>query len=820
MKKYISIVFVFALLLSTNVNAQRIELPDAAELEIAIQKLNVLGSVLYIAAHPDDENTSVLAYFSKGQKYRTAYLSITRGSGGQNLVGPEKGAEIGIIRTQELMSARQIDGAEQFFTRAIDFGYSKTADETFDFWEKEEILADIVWVIRKFRPDVIITRFTSEMSGGHGHHSASALLAKEAFRAAGDPKKFPEQLKYVQPWKAQRLYWNSWRPSQNEINNLQKINTGEYNPLLGKSYSEMAAESRSKHKSQGFGSAGRRGTRNEYFQLIDGVPATKDLFDGIDTSWKRVPGGQNVGLMLEKTLSSFDPQHPLKSISELLRVYEELTKLDKSHWVSIKKEELLRVIQNCAGLWIEAISGDFACAPGDEIQVKTTIVNRSDFPFKLKKITFSEFAPDSIMDVPLKNNDPQTFDNTITIPKDFPISQPYWLKTTPLKGRFSVQEQKVIGQAENPPSICVKISLSTNGNLLEYSVPLLFRWTDRADGELYRPLEIRPLVTIEVEDKVSIFPDNEPKEVTLKLKSHSQNIDGKIRLKGAENWQITPSVIPFVLTHKYEEKRVTFNVMPPKFSDEAILAAEAEIEGEKTDLDLVEISYPHIKRQVYFPESRIKVAKLDIKRLGSKLGYIMGAGDEVADSLSNLGYEVIQLDDGMLENMDFSQFDAIITGIRAYNTRERLKHTQEKLLLYVKNGGTLLVQYNVSRGLRTERIGPYPFTIGRDRVCMENAPISVLNPEHPLLNFPNKITQKDFEGWIQERGLYFASQWDEKYELILSSHDINESDKVGGILYTRYGKGIFIYTGYSWFRQLPAGGTCSRHPARRSTAGT
>jgi len=538
---------------------------------------------------------------------------------------------------------------------------------------------------------------------------------------------------------------------------------------------------------------------------MDGVPAEKEIFDGIDTSWKRISGGDKVGFMLDRVIGSFDPLHPSKSIPALLDVYNELDNLDESYWVILKKEELLRVIRSCAGLWIEAISDDFATTPGEKIQVKTTIINRSDYPFQLQKIRFPENVSDSVLNTSLKNNDPVSVETTINIPKDFPISQPYWLKATPTKGLFSVQDQTAIGSAEDPPSIRLKVSLSAGGNLLEYFVPVLFRWTDRVEGELYRPIEIRPLVTIQIEDKVSIFADDEPKAIRAILKSHSQNIAGNLRLKGIGDWQIKPKSIPFSFTNKYEETPVTFIVTPPKLSDEAVFIAEAQIDGEKIDRALVEISYPHIKRQLYFPESRIRLVKLDIKRRGNKLGYIMGAGDEVADSLQNLGYELIQLDDEMLENMDFSQFDAIITGIRAYNTRERLKHTQEKLLQYVENGGTLIVQYNVSRGLQIDRIGPYPFTIGRDRVSMEKAPIIFIDPEHQLLNFPNKITQKDFEGWIQERGLYFATQWDEKYEPILSSHDLNETDKKGGILYTRYGKGIFIYTGYSWFRQLPAG---------------
>ena len=805
LKKFIALLFVCTLFLNLNAAPSQIELLDAAELQIALHKLNVLGSVLFIEAHPDDENTSALAYFSKGRKYRTAYLSLTRGDGGQNLIGPEKGAEIGIIRTQELMAARRNDGAEQFFSRAIDFGYSKTYQETLSLWKKEAILADIVWVIRTFRPDVIIARSLGEGPRGHGHHAASGELTEEAFHAAADPERFPEQLPYVHPWQARRLFWNRWRGGPEAIAHSSAINFGEYNPLLGKSYSEIGAESRSMHKSQGFGAAGRRGTHIDYFQLVGGAPATSDVFEGIDTSWNRVPGGQKIGLMLAKIIDTFDPQHPSKSIPGLLAVYTELTGLDETYWVKVKRKELLRVIQSCAGLWIEAVSPEFAAAPGDEIEMQTTIVNRSEYPFRIQEIDFQGFASEPGLNILLKNNDPQTFVKTIRIPEDFPVSQPYWLEFPPKKALFSVREQHLTGRAENPPPICVSIKLNTDSSLLEYSVPLLFRWTDRVDGERYRPFEIRPKVTVQIEDKVKIFTADDPQELRVKIKSHSPNAAGTIRLRGAAQWRVTPESIPFILTNKYEETKVTFTITPPKDSDEALLAAEAEINGEKFDRDFVEISHPHIKRQVYFPESRVKAIKTDLKHSRTKLGYIMGPGDEVAESLLNLGYEVILLDDDMLERADLGQFDAIIAGIRAYNTRERLKNTSPRLLQYVKDGGTYIVQYNVSRGLQTENIGPYPFTIGRDRVSEETAPVAFLNPQHPLLNFPNKITTKDFDGWVQERGLYFAARWDDRYEPILVSSDTGEPDKKGGLLYTRYGEGVFIYTGYSWFRQLPAG---------------
>ncbi len=804
-QKCVLLVFVFALLVSGYANTQPPDIQNAAELQIALQKLNTLGSVLYFASHPDDENTGILAYFSKGKKYRTAYLSLTRGDGGQNLIGSEKGAEIGIIRTQELLGARKFDRAEQFFTRAIDFGYTKNPDETFEFWGREQILADVVWIIRKFRPDVIITRFAPSASGGHGHHTASVILAMEAFNAAADPNRFPEQLKYVYPWQATRILWNSSRPGQQDIGKSVRVDVSEYNTLLGKSYTEIAAEGRTMHKTQGFGSSGRRGTQYEYFEYIDGKPAATDIFEGIDTTWNRVPGGQKVGKMLNDVLISFDPLNPSKSIPELLAVYDEMNKLDSSDWVVIKKKELLHIIQSCAGLWIEAIPDDYSASPGDEINVRVTLVNRSNQPFTLEKISFAETSTDSVVNIALDNNNPVTIVHTVHLPFNLPISQPYWLKMTPSEGAFSISDQNLIGLAENPPSIRVLFTLRSEGRLLEYETPLLFRWTDRVDGELYRPFEIRPLVTVNMEDEVIIFTDDNSKDVKVIVKSDLPNISGTIRLKGPAEWKIKTSVIPFSLQSKYEERQIIFTVSPPEFPAEVKLTAEAEIDGKIYDKSLVEISYPHIEKQVYFPDSQIKAVKLEIDKIGSTIGYIMGSGDEVPDGLRNLGYSVILIDDEMLENGDFSQFDVIITGVRAYNTRERLKYIRPKLMQYIENGGTLIVQYNVSTGLLTQDIGPYPFVIGQDRVCVETAPVTFIDPNHHLLNFPNKINQKDFEGWIQERGLYFATRWDENYETVLSSHDPNETDKKGGLLFTRYGKGVFIYTGYSWFRQLPEG---------------
>jgi hypothetical protein len=538
---------------------------------------------------------------------------------------------------------------------------------------------------------------------------------------------------------------------------------------------------------------------------MDGDPAAADILDGIDLTWNRVPGGRAVGQILADCLKSFDPGHSSKSIPGLLAACGEMDKLPADDWVRVKKGELLRVIQGCAGLWMEAIAGDYSGAPGETVQVKVTIVNRSDQAIALHSLGLPGIAPESILDRPLKNNEPAAIDKTIQIPKDYPLSQPYWLNGAPQDGFFFYQGRNVTGLAENPPSIGVKIVLDAGGNLLEYLIPLSFRWTDQVNGELYRSFEVRPPVTIQIEDKVSIFRGEAPQKIKVRLKGYSSNIAGQVRLKGSDSWKITPAVLPFSLPAKYDEAEVTFEIIPPKSAGAADVTAEAEVGGEKWTRALVEVAYPHIHRQVYFPESRFRAVKLDVKTVGKKIGYVMGAGDEIPDALRNLGYEVTSLTDDILDHADLAPFDAIVTGVRAYNTRDRLRLAKDKLLRYVERGGTLVVQYNVASNVLADRIGPYPLTIGRDRVDVETAPVTFLVPDHPLLNFPNKITAKDFDGWVQERGLNFASQWDEKYEAILASHDPGEPDRKGGLLYSRFGKGVFVFTALAWFRQLPEG---------------
>ncbi|HKI78804.1 MAG TPA: PIG-L family deacetylase [Ignavibacteriaceae bacterium] len=793
------------LALSLKINAQPEKIKNAAEIKLALDKLNVVGSVLYIAAHPDDENTAFLSYCASGKLLETAYLALTRGDGGQNLLGSEQSEELSVIRTQELLAARRIDGAQQFFSRAIDFGYSKNAEETLDIWKKEKILSDVVWVIRKFKPDVIVLRFPGDGRGGHGNHTASAILAKEAFKIANDPKVFPEQLKYVKPWQPKRLFWNSWTWRNAKIpDDAISIDLGEYNPLLGKSYTEIAAESRSMHKSQGFGSAPKRGENLNYFQLFDGPPAKDDLFENIKLDWSRVPGSEKLSQLLKKADKEFNPENPSAIIPILIQAYAEMEKINDTHWIPIKKKELLDVLKSAAGLWIEANSDDFSATPGDSVNISASIVNRSNIQFSLKNVKF-KYGENENVNLTLNYQDLKSFTSKIKIPTDAEITEPYWLMNDHEKGTYNIDDQNQVGKPDNDPPLNVTFTLSAEGEEFDFTVPVLYKWTDPVTGENYKPFEIRPPLSIQIGNNVYVFPDDNEKEIKVDLVSNTEHISGKLTLNLPEGWNIEPKEFPFELENKNEEKHFTFMIKPPLRASVAELKATAETNHGEVDRGIETINYSHIPVQTLFPKGRAKMIRLDINKTINNIGYIIGAGDVIPGELEDLGYNVHFLSDEELDNADLSKFDAIIAGVRAYNTRDRLAVDQKRLMEYVKNGGTYLVQYNNSFNMVTKDIGPYPIELSHDRVTVEEAPVEFVDKNNVILNSPNKITQKDFEDWIQERGLYFADKWDNRYQPVISSHDPGEKPLQGGLLFTKYGEGVYIYTGYAWFRQLPAG---------------
>ena len=786
----------------------------SSEILLNLKKLNVVGSAMHIAAHPDDENTLLLTYLSKERLVKTQYLALTRGDGGQNLIGPEQGEYIGIIRTQELLAARRIDGAEQLFSRAYDFGFSKTREETLKFWGENNVLSDVVYHIRKNQPDVLITRFPPDARAGHGHHNSSAFLAELAFKMANDPTKFPEQLKEVQTWQPKRIVWNSFSPGFNNQKPTDKgtfitVDIGGYNPLIGKSHAEIAAESRSSHKSQGFGSGANRNARVDFMLHKDGVPAEKDLFDGVDLTWSRVKGSEQVAQLIDQAIRNYNVSYPASSVPVLVKIYEELGKLDaKNLYVQQKKAEVEVLLQNCLGLWFETNPTDYAVAVGDRAPLKVSVVKRSDFPIKLTRLQFVGASKDTTMTLEMKNNELSVFSFAPTVPANTPISQPYWLVKPIKDGAFQIDDQSKLSTPENIPTLQTAFTFEISGQKFTFTKPWVYKSTDPVDGEVYRPFEIRPEATANVSEKVYVFADNQPKTVDIVVKAHRANVKGTLTFDVPTGWRVEPMQLPFDLREKYQEQTVSVKVFPSAQQSDVKLKVITKTDNGENSYSLRSVEYKHIPTQTIYPSATTALVKLDIKNKAKNIGYIAGAGDEVPAALRQMGCQVTLLDEGAL-NKNLSVYDAIVVGVRAYNTEERIKYFQPKLMEYVKNGGTMVVQYVTAGGfgntLKVQEMGPYPFKVGRDRVTEEDAEMRILQPAHPILNTPNKITTKDFEGWIQERGIYFAVEWDKNYVPLFSANDTGEAAKEGSLIYTQYGKGHFIYTGIVFFRELPAG---------------
>lgn len=778
-----------------------------------IQKLNVLGNILYFGAHPDDENPTFIAYMANEKLFNTAYFSLTRGDGGQNMIGTETRENLGILRTQELLQARKIDGGQQFFSRAIDFGFSKSAEEVFTIWDKEKILSDAVWVIRKFKPDVIVTRFPPDERAGHGQHIASAILAEEAYEAAADPTRFPEQLKYVQIWKAKRLVWNAgmwWNQRRDEVNEKDakeyiKLDVGLFNPLLGKSYGEIAAESRSKHQTQGFGTVGFRGDLIEYFKHVKGEKASTDILEGITSDWSRIKGSQNVSALITKGVSSYNPLNPSASLPALLNVRSELEKLPDGYWKQIKLKETEQVIQQVLGLYLQAISGKNTYTPNEEFDIKIEAVNRSPISITVKSIRFPFSEKDSILNIKLVNNQKLELADHTKISAGTNYSQPYWLRKEGKLGQYEIENQQEIGLPENEPVAKVNFHIEVGGQNFNYSVPVIYQKTDPLLGEVYQPVAITPPVFVSIDQKVYLFDGDKSKKIKVNVKSGKENVSGLVQLKTHSGWRIEPASFAFDLKTKGAEQNVEFELFPMDHAGESELSAEAVL-GDKTyDRSLKMISYTHIPTQIFFPKAQSKIVKVDINKNGSLIGYLKGAGDLVPASLQQIGYDVTLLEDQDITAEKLQKFDAIILGVRAYNIIERLKIFNPVLLKYVENGGNLIVQYNSDQGLLMNDFGPYPFKVSSKRVTVEGAEVRFLEPECKALNYPNKITQKDFEGWVQERSLYQPESWSDKYETVISCNDPGGEKLDGGILIAKYGKGNYVYTTLSWFRQLPAG---------------
>lgn len=793
--------------------AQSPSFPTSGDIYLGLKKLNVLGSVLYIAAHPDDENTRLLTYLAKDKLYRTGYLSLTRGDGGQNLVGDEQGVELGLIRTQELLAARRVDGAEQFFTRAFDFGYSKSPQETFTKWDREKILSDVVWVIRNFQPDVIITRFPTTGEGGHGQHTASAILAEEAFKAAADPKRFPEQLKLVQPWQAKRILWNTFNFGATNTTSTEqfKIDVGGFNPVLGKSYGEIASESRSQHKSQGFGVARSRGEALEFFRTTGGTPPTSDLFDGVNTGWDKVQGSNTVVQLVQQAIASYDFLQPQKSVPILVQVYTALKGLPQTYWRNQKLKEVQDLVVAASSLWLEAITPQPSVVQGDSLPITTVFNNRSGADILLKRIQLQGF--DTTLSSPLAANKNVVMAKKVAVSPTKELTQPYWLRETMQEGYYEVKDQKLIGEPDVEKAFPVNFVLSISGQEFTVTRPVQYKFTDPVKGEIYQPLYVFPPATVTLQPSILLLQRNAAtKPLTLYL-TPQKNITGTAE-PHIRSAAIDSTMPPMALsiparTSKSFPFLISSQQLGHRKEDKLFGSVALQDKGKEATayLSMRSINYDHIPTINYFFGSAVKVINMDLKTEGKRIGYIVGAGDKVPEALEQMGYEVTLLTNKELARNNLEQFDAIISGVRAYNTNEWLNVYYDKLMRYVENGGNLIVQYNTSNqiGPVKAKMGPYDFGISRARITDENADVTFLKPEHPVMNFPNKINNEDFKGWIQERSIYHAEKWDNRFEPIFRMNDAGEAPHDGSLIIAKHGKGFFTYTGLVFFRELPAG---------------
>ncbi len=820
---------------------------NAADIYQQIKKLNVLGSVLYLAAHPDDENNGLLPYLAKEKLYRTAYLSLTRGDGGQNLIGPEQGIELGMIRTQELLAARAIDGSEQYFTRAYEFGFSKSSEEALRVWNRTEVLADAVWMIRSLQPDIIIARFPPDARAGHGHHAASAIIAEEAYKAAADSTKFPEQFRYgLKPWRAKRLLWNTFNFGRNNTisENQLKIEVGAYNPLLGKSYGELGGEARSMHKSQAEGRPRRRGEVFEYFAHVDGDSAIADIMDGVNTSWSRLSHNTSLvlgeGTQAEKKvdlsidnelaqiqhgiddiLAQYDFRKPEKSVPQLVQVYKVMmSKLPSGPWRTQKLKEIQEIIEYASGLFAEAFTQQETALMGDSVKVNFFVNKRSDVNLTIRSMRFDRQKDSVVMQVAEKNKNYQ-YTHILIPDKGSDQTQPYWLrKTKTTDGMFVVEDQQEIGKAWNDPLFTVWFDIEIEGVKFQVQRPVMYKYVDAERGELYQPFIIVPNIELYMSPSVVLLNVKEEngknradsmlhvvyrsnfsqKQVTTSLNIRQEKIKPVISREKRDYVKGQREIIDIPLATVYN----------PNAAAQYLEATMSIISPQGKTLNFSDyfksIRYDHIPNINYAFRDHIKIVKEEIKVKGKKVGYIPGSGDVIPEALRQLGYEVKELDDADLTNENLNQFDAIITGVRAYNLHDWLTGKYDVMMRYVENGGNLIVQYNRNQGgVPSPKIGPYPFQISTNRVTEEDAEVRFALPDHPVLNTPNKITDADFYDWVQERSTYQADQADSRYQAPLSMNDKGEKASSGSLITAAHGKGNFAYVSLVMFRQLPAG---------------
>jgi LmbE family N-acetylglucosaminyl deacetylase len=815
------------------------------------QSLRGLGSVkrvLVIGAHPDDEDTSLLAFLVRGLGADAAYLALNRGEGGQNLIGPELGVGLGLLRTEELLAARRLDGAGQFFTRAYDFGYSKSADETFRFWPRDSVLSDVVLAIRKYRPQVVVSIFTGTARDGHGQHQVAGILAREAFEAAGDPSRFPEQLAGGVPaWEPVKLYRSA---RFDTTKTTLRIETGTLDLLLGRSYHQIAMASRSRHRSQDMGRIeplGPRQTRVELLESRGAVEADRpeeSLFDGVDTSVIGLLPAlsddevrEGLATLLEAYVDGVEKvadalsQEPSEAVVRLGHVLATLRRAidlaaiagpaaEHLRWVLRRDEAKLEAaVAAAAGVIVDAFSDDDLVIPGQSFEVEIQIWNGGDGPVDIRALaldTPTGWKVDRVGEV-VREVPPGTlsrFPFQLTVPLDEQPTRPYFLRARRTGAAYVwPPESPERGLPFGPPLVEARVDLVVAGNVLNRSVEAVHRFADQARGEVRRPLHVVPAVSVELSPATSVWRLGRETllDFSVSLRGEAlEGAEGRVWLELPAGWRVNPAEAAFSLPGPGRAATAEFEVQPAEETAPGGYDVRAWVEtadARRYQVGYSIIDYAHIRRNLLFEKAtaRVEAFDLDVDQ-DLRVAYVPGAGDVVAEAIRAIGVSVDMLDERALASRALSEYDVIVLGIRAYETNPTVVANNERLLGFVRSGGTLIVQYQQYRYFR-EGYAPYALRarFPHDRVSDELASVTVLTPEHPLFNEPNRIGASDFQGWVQERGLYFAHEWDERYEAPLEMADPGEEPKRGSLLMARYGEGLYVYNGLSLFRQLPAG---------------
>jgi LmbE family N-acetylglucosaminyl deacetylase len=787
-----------------------------------LKSFATLGSVLYVAAHPDDENTQLITYLARGRGYRTAYLSVTRGDGGQNELGPEFGEKLGVARTQELLAARRLDGGRQFFTRALDFGFTKDVNETLRIWDHSQVLGDVVRVFRTFRPDVVIAGMNPvQTPGQHGQHVASAQLAIEAFKLSGDPTAYPEQIKEgLLPWQPKRILQNvRFGGRGNPQSATITLDDGGDDPVTGESFAAIANRSRGQHKTQGFGSfaaatGGRGGPRQETFAMINGDPATNDIVDGLDLSFARFgPGGAEIAKLVDGAVGNFNKDDPSASVPALLAIRAQLAALPSDPVVADKRAQLDRILQACLGLSVETTIATAEVVPGETLALHHTASVNGKLAVRWKGVAFRADGSggSATFGDEIAAGQSASHDSTNVLSAQTPVSQPYWLREPSTAGMFVVKpaDLKLIGTPENPPTFPIDYLFEVGGQTLAIATQPVQLVSAAPEAQAKRKLVAIPPVALSFPFEVALFAPGATKSVVVDVKAARAGVNGTIRLEAPAGWKISPKSRAFEFKNVGDKSDFTFDLTAPAQLTTAEFTAVATVGKNSYTNGRVAINYPHLPVQLLLPPARLRVAAFDLKIRGQKVGYLPGAGDSTAENLTEMGYQVVTLSGLDLIPEKLKGLDAVVIGVRAFNERKDLEPNLPGLFAWVEQGGTVIAQYNRPANNLTKNLGPYPLSIAGNapdlRVTDETAPVIFLAADHPALNFPNKITQADFDGWVQERGAYFPSKWDEPDVPLFAMSDPGEKQPDSSVLVAKYGKGYYVYTGLGFFRQLPAG---------------